>query len=78
MALGAGAVLVAAAGRGSCWPARGWRGLAARQGVTHLTVPPAVLAGLDPGTLATVAGAGGGRGGAGAASWRPGGPAGGG
>ena len=30
-------------------------GLAARQPVTNLTVPPAVLAGLDPGTLATVA-----------------------
>ena len=30
-------------------------GLAARQAVTNLTVPPAVLAGLDPGTLATVA-----------------------
>ena len=30
-------------------------GLAARQGATNLTVPPAVLAGLEPGALGTVA-----------------------
>jgi pimeloyl-ACP methyl ester carboxylesterase/aryl carrier-like protein len=32
----------------------GLSGLVARQAVTHLTIPPAVLAGLEPGTLATV------------------------
>ena len=54
MALGAGAVLVTPrAGQLLAGPELAT--LAARQRVTHLTVPPAVLAGLDPGTLGTVA-----------------------
>ena len=54
MALGAGAVLVTPrAGQLLAGPELAT--LASRQRVTHLTVPPAVLAGLDPGTLGTVA-----------------------
>ena len=53
MALGAGAVLVVPRA-GQLLAGDELAGLAARQGVTHLTVPPAVLAGLDPGALGTV------------------------
>ena len=53
MALGGGAVLVAAQ-PGRLLAGDELAGLVARQGVTHLTVPPAVLAGLDAGALGTV------------------------
>ena len=53
MALGAGAVLVVPR-VGQLLAGGELAGLTARQGVTHLTVPPAVLAGLDPGALGTV------------------------
>ncbi len=53
MALGAGAVLVAPRA-GQLLAGTELAGLIARQAVTHLTIPPAVLAGLEPGTLATV------------------------
>ena len=53
MALGAGAVLVVPRA-GQLLAGDELAGLAARQGVTHLTVPPAVLAGLEPGVLGTV------------------------
>ena len=72
MALGAGAVLVVPRA-GQLLAGDELAGLAARQGVTHLTVPPAVLAGLEPGVLGTVGYLGGCRGGAG---WRAGGPVG--
>ncbi|MGD0245014.1 MAG: amino acid adenylation domain-containing protein [Streptosporangiaceae bacterium] len=52
MALGAGAVLVVP-GAGVLLAGAGLSGLVARQRVTHLTVPPAVLAGVEPGALGT-------------------------
>ena len=51
--LGTGAVLVAPRA-GQLLAGTELAGLIARQAVTHLTIPPAVLAGLEPGTLATV------------------------
>ena len=68
----AGAVLVAPRA-GELLAGAALAGLAARQGVTHLTVPPAVLAGLEPGGAGVGADAGGGGGGAGPVSWRGGG-----
>ena len=53
MALGAGAVLVAPRA-GQLLAGEELAGLAARQAVTHLTVPPAVLAGVEAGALGTV------------------------
>ena len=51
--LSAGAVLVTSPA-GQLLAGAGLAGLAARQGVTHLTVPPAVLAGLEDGALGSV------------------------
>jgi amino acid adenylation domain-containing protein len=51
MALAAGAVLVAPR-TGQLLAGAELAGLVARQAITHLTVPPAVLAGLDPSDLA--------------------------
>src|SRR5580693_4393149 len=53
VALGAGAVLVAPAA-GQMLAGGELAGLVARQRVSHLTVPPAVLAGLDAGALGSV------------------------
>ena len=53
VALGSGAVLVAPPA-GQLLAGQQLAGLAARRGVTHLTVPPAVLAGLDPAGLGSV------------------------
>ena len=53
MALGSGAVLVVPEA-GQVLASAGLAGLIARQGVTHLTVPPAVLAGLETGALGSV------------------------
>ena len=53
MALAAGAVLVAPEA-GQVLAGGELAGLVARQGVSHLTVPPAVLAGLDAGALGSV------------------------
>ncbi|MGD0558007.1 MAG: amino acid adenylation domain-containing protein, partial [Streptosporangiaceae bacterium] len=51
--LSAGAVLVAPEA-GQLLAGDGLARVVARQGVTHLTVPPAVLAGLEPGVLGSV------------------------
>ena len=53
MALCAGAMLVVPRA-GQLLAGDELAGLAARQGITHLAVPPTVLAGLDPGALRTV------------------------
>ena len=53
VALGSGAVLVSPEA-GELLAGAELAGLAARQRVTHLTVPPAVLAGLDPAGLGSV------------------------
>ena len=53
VALGAGAALVAPQA-GQVLAGDEMAGLVARQGITHLTVPPAVLAGLDAGGLGPV------------------------
>jgi thioesterase domain-containing protein/aryl carrier-like protein len=52
-ALGSGAVLVAP-GAGQLLAGDELAGLVARQAITHVTLPPAVLAGLDPGALGPV------------------------
>jgi amino acid adenylation domain-containing protein len=51
--LGCGAVLVAPGG-GQMLAGGGLSGLAGREAVTHLTVPPAVLAGVEAGALGSV------------------------
>jgi amino acid adenylation domain-containing protein len=53
MALGSGSALVVT-GPGELLAGQVLAGAADRYGVTHLTVPPAVLAGLEPGALGTV------------------------
>ena len=53
MGLCSGACLVAAPA-GSCWRGRGWPRWWRGRAITHLTVPPAVLAGLAAGELGPV------------------------